>query len=66
LTAGPDSELNFALVPYHPAEQAPGTTADQVRLLWWKALATRDTKTSWPDLRAQPQAACVRFIGNRR
>ncbi len=26
-------ELNFALVPYHPAEQAPGTTADQVRLI---------------------------------
>jgi hypothetical protein len=33
LTAGPDTELNFALVPYHPAEQAPGTTGDQVRLI---------------------------------
>jgi hypothetical protein len=33
LTAGPDTELNFALVPYHPPEQAPGTTADQVRLI---------------------------------
>jgi hypothetical protein len=26
-------ELNFALVPYHPAEQAAGTTDDQVRLI---------------------------------
>ncbi|HEY1000654.1 MAG TPA: hypothetical protein VGD83_13520 [Streptosporangiaceae bacterium] len=33
LTADPDTELNFALVPYHPAEQAAGTTADQVRLI---------------------------------
>ena len=33
LTAGPDTELNFALVPYHPAEQAAGTTGDQVRLI---------------------------------
>jgi hypothetical protein len=30
LTAGPGTELNFALVPYHPAEQAPGTTQAQV------------------------------------
>jgi hypothetical protein len=33
LTAGPGTELNFALVPYHPAEQAPGTTEAQVRLV---------------------------------
>jgi hypothetical protein len=33
LTADPDTELNFALVPYRPAEQAPGTTAQQVRLI---------------------------------
>lgn len=25
LTAGPGNELNFALAPYHPAEQARGT-----------------------------------------
>jgi hypothetical protein len=25
LTAGPGGELNFALAPYHPAEQARGT-----------------------------------------
>jgi hypothetical protein len=33
LAAGPDTELNFALVPYHPAEQAPGTSEVQVRLI---------------------------------
>ena len=33
LTADPGTELNFALVPYHPADQEPGTTADQVRLI---------------------------------
>ena len=33
LTAGPGTELNFALVPYHPADQEPGTTGDQVRLI---------------------------------
>jgi hypothetical protein len=33
LTADPGTELNFALVPYHPAEQAPGTTGDQTRLI---------------------------------
>jgi hypothetical protein len=33
LTVDPATELNFALVPYHPAEQAPGTTGDQVRLI---------------------------------
>ncbi len=30
LTAGPETELYFALVPYHPADQAEGTTAAQV------------------------------------
>ena len=33
LAAAPGTELNFALVPYHPADQAPGTTAEQVRLI---------------------------------
>ncbi|HWK29857.1 MAG TPA: hypothetical protein VNS09_25035 [Solirubrobacter sp.] len=28
--AAPDTELYFALVPYHPADQAPGTTAAQI------------------------------------
>jgi hypothetical protein len=31
LTAGPDTELYFALVPYHPDDQPAGTTADQAR-----------------------------------
>jgi hypothetical protein len=33
LATGPGTELNFALVPYHPADQEPGTTGDQVRLI---------------------------------
>jgi hypothetical protein len=33
LATDPDTELNFALVPYHPAEQAPGTSAEQARLV---------------------------------
>jgi hypothetical protein len=33
LTVDPDTELNFALVPYHPAEQAPGTSEQQARLI---------------------------------
>jgi hypothetical protein len=33
LAAGPETELNFGLVPYHPADQAPGITGDQVRLI---------------------------------
>ncbi len=30
LTAGSETELYFALVPYHPDAQAPGTTAEQI------------------------------------
>ena len=33
LAVDPATELNFALVPYHPTDQAPGTTEDQVRLI---------------------------------
>jgi hypothetical protein len=33
LAADSDTELNFALVPYHPADQAPGATGEQVRLI---------------------------------
>jgi hypothetical protein len=33
LRAGPETELNFALVPYHPGDQAPGVTAEQVTLI---------------------------------
>lgn len=31
LLAGPGTELNFALVPYHPDDQPEGTTAEQIR-----------------------------------
>jgi hypothetical protein len=30
LTPGPETELYFALVPYHPGDQAEGTTATQI------------------------------------
>lgn len=33
LRTGEGTELYFALVPYHPAEQEPGTTGEQVRLV---------------------------------
>jgi hypothetical protein len=33
LAADAATELNFALVPYHPADQADGTTEEQVRLI---------------------------------
>lgn len=33
LETGAETELNFALVPYHPSEQAAGTTAEQKRLI---------------------------------
>lgn len=33
LQAGPETELYFALVPYHPDDQAPGTTETQVTLV---------------------------------
>jgi len=31
LAAGPETELYFALVPYHPDDQSDGTTTDQLR-----------------------------------
>jgi hypothetical protein len=33
LAAGAETELNFALVPYHPDKQTPGTTDEQIRLI---------------------------------
>ena len=33
LQAGPQTELYFALVPYHPAEQVPGATTEQIALI---------------------------------
>ncbi|MGB6577959.1 MAG: hypothetical protein WBF34_08560, partial [Streptosporangiaceae bacterium] len=47
LAAGPGTELNFALVPYHPADQAPGTTGDQVRLIDAALAASRGGSRAW-------------------
>ena len=47
LTAGPDTELNFALVPYHPAEQAAGTTGEQVRLIDAALTASPGGRRDW-------------------
>jgi len=47
LAAGPGTELNFALVPYHPAEQAPGTTGDQVRLIDAARAASPGGRRDW-------------------
>jgi hypothetical protein len=33
IQVGPQTELYFALVPYHPADQPQGTTAEQIRLM---------------------------------
>lgn len=33
LSVAPETELYFGLVPYHPDQQEPGTTDDQVRLV---------------------------------
>ncbi len=47
LTASPATELNFALVPYHPAEQAPGTTEAQVRLIDAALAASPGGRHEW-------------------
>ena len=47
LAADPGTELNFALVPYHPAEQAPGTTGDQVRLIDAARAASPGGRRDW-------------------
>ena len=47
LTAGPGTELNFALVPYHPAEQAAGTTGEQIRLIDAALAASPGGRRDW-------------------
>ncbi|MGH3124126.1 MAG: hypothetical protein ACRDND_24330, partial [Streptosporangiaceae bacterium] len=47
LAADPGTELNFALVPYHPAEQAAGTTGDQVRLIDAALAASPGGRRDW-------------------
>jgi len=39
--------LNFALVPYHPAEQPTGTTGDQVRLIDAALAASPGGRCDW-------------------
>ena len=47
LTADPGTELNFALVPYHPADQEPGTTGDQIRLIEAALAASPGGSRAW-------------------
>ena len=47
LAADAGTELNFALVPYHPAEQAGGTTGDQVRLIDAALAASPGGRRDW-------------------
>ena len=47
LATDPDTELNFALVPYHPADQAAGTTDDQVRLIDQALAASPGGSRAW-------------------
>ena len=47
LAADPGTELNFALVPYHPAEQAAGTTGDQARLIDAALAASPGGRRDW-------------------
>jgi hypothetical protein len=47
LAVDPGTELNFALVPYHPADQAPGTTDDQVRLIDTALAASPGGRREW-------------------
>jgi hypothetical protein len=47
LTADPGTELNFALVPYHPADQATGTTGEQIRLIDAALAASPGGRRDW-------------------
>jgi hypothetical protein len=47
LRTGSDTELNFALVPYHPADQAPGTTARQIERIDTALAASAGGARDW-------------------
>jgi hypothetical protein len=47
LAADPGTELNFALVPYRPAEQAPGTTDAQIALIEAGLAASPGGRRDW-------------------
>ncbi len=47
LQTGPETELSFGLVPYHPADQPEGTTAEQVRLIDESLAASAAGSRGW-------------------
>jgi hypothetical protein len=47
LATGADTELNFALVPYHPAEQPAGTTARQIENIDTALVASAGGAREW-------------------
>jgi hypothetical protein len=47
LRVGPETELYFALVPYHPAGQPEGTTAEQVRVIDARLADTSSVTREW-------------------
>jgi hypothetical protein len=47
LTADRDTELNFGLVPYHPADQEPGTTDAQLRVIDGALAASPGGRRDW-------------------
>jgi hypothetical protein len=47
LRTGSDTELNFALVPYHPADQAPGTTDRQIERIDAALIASAEGAREW-------------------
>jgi hypothetical protein len=47
LAAAPRTELNFALVPYHPDTQAPGTTEAQIRLIDAALATSPGSRREW-------------------
>jgi hypothetical protein len=47
LAADRDTELDFGLVPYHPAGQEPGTTGVQVRLIDAALAASPAGRREW-------------------
>jgi hypothetical protein len=47
LQAGPETELYFALVPYYPADQPQGTTAEQVSLIDEYLAASSSGSRDW-------------------
>ena len=47
LRTGSETELNFALVPYHPADQAPGTTDRQIEHIDAALAASAEGAREW-------------------